>query len=131
MSMEPFRDWLVHHPPAIHFMDGIKRAGYNQFGLRPQNAAEERQEVQECLDANKHLHLGQTRYLIKLRWWEQWERYTDGAQGGTGDDDGVRQSPGPIDNSDLVNPATTQLLKDLEEGKDFKVVPEEVVWGEG
>ena len=36
MSMPEFRDWMVQHPPAVRFMDGIKRAGYNQFGLRPQ-----------------------------------------------------------------------------------------------
>ena len=54
-----------------------------------------------------HLHLGQTRYIIKLRWWEQWERYAD--PGEAGREGGVAQSPGPIDNSDLINPATTQV----------------------
>jgi len=36
------------------------------------------------------------------------------------------QTPGPIDNTDLVDPHTYQLLPNLEENRDFKVLAEDV-----
>ncbi|PIN10414.1 Ubiquitin C-terminal hydrolase [Handroanthus impetiginosus] len=110
----------------------------------PCKPEEERRIVQELTaKAESNLREGNLYYVVSSRWFSAWQRYTGQIEGAypfeahpmesqspipsnTGD------RPGLIDNSDIVvnggdnKDDDPQLLRTLEEGRDYVLVPQEV-----
>lgn len=95
--------------------------------------------VKELSDqAESNLKEGNLYFVVSNRWFTGWEKYTgqddDHAMGENSLElpDGRSDRPGPIDNSDLVSDANDgevgnlELIRTLEEGRDYVLVPEEV-----
>ncbi|CAO2819358.1 unnamed protein product [Amaranthus hypochondriacus] len=100
---------------------------------------EERRIIKELNDhAESNLREGNLYYVVSYRWFMNWRRYT-----GQDDDCEMNESapeilnavdrPGPIDNSDLIlnvndgDIDNIELIRTLEEGQDYVLVPE-AVW---
>ncbi|KAL2458342.1 Ubiquitin carboxyl-terminal hydrolase 10 [Forsythia ovata] len=105
----------------------------------PCKPEEERRIVQDLTaEAETSLREGNLYYVISKRWFSVWERYTlqtDGAytfesESLISTNSGAR--PGPIDNTDIIangiddKDDDPQLLRTLEEGRDYLLVPQEV-----
>ncbi|KAL0372890.1 UNVERIFIED_CONTAM: Ubiquitin carboxyl-terminal hydrolase 10 [Sesamum calycinum] len=123
---------------SYHYM---MENGSSELPCKPE---EEKRIVQELTDkAEANLRDGNLYYVVSSRWFMAWQRYTgkieDGYQfeGHSIESQSARPSnvegrPGPIDNNDIVvNGAENkdggpQLLRTLEEGRDYVLVPQEV-----
>ncbi|KAK4421450.1 Ubiquitin carboxyl-terminal hydrolase 10 [Sesamum alatum] len=110
----------------------------------PCKPEEERRIVQELTaKAESNLREGNLYYVISSRWFTAWQRYTGQTEGAFPFEDHSIQSqslipsnaedrPGPIDNSDIIvnggdnKNDDPQLLRTLEEGRDYVLVPQEV-----
>ncbi|KMT12496.1 hypothetical protein BVRB_5g104230 [Beta vulgaris subsp. vulgaris] len=94
--------------------------------------------IQELNDqAESNIKEGNLYYVVSSRWFTGWQRYTgeDGdceMNGCTPDLPNGFGRPGPIDNSDLTSNVNggdvdnVELIRTLEEGQDYVLVPEEV-----
>ncbi|KAL7111065.1 hypothetical protein ACP275_05G064500 [Erythranthe tilingii] len=109
----------------------------------PCKPEEEKRIVQELTaKAEANLREGNLYYVISSRWFMTWQRYTGKIEGDYPFDghsiesqftmpSGIEDRPGPIDNNDIVangmdNEDDLQLLRTLEEEKDYALVPQEV-----
>ncbi|XP_021757775.1 ubiquitin carboxyl-terminal hydrolase 10-like [Chenopodium quinoa] len=100
---------------------------------------EEKRIVKELNDqAESNLQEGNLYYVVSSRWFIGWQRYTEQEgedcemNGNTADLPNPAERPGPIDNSDLIlnvnggDADNLELLRTLEEGQHYVLVPEEV-----
>ncbi|KAL3817855.1 hypothetical protein ACJIZ3_003760 [Penstemon smallii] len=106
----------------------------------PCKPEEERRIVQELTaKAEANLRQGNLYYAISNRWFMSWQRYTGQVEDAYPFDDqsgsltsNSKDRPGPIDNSDIVangednKDNDPQLLRTLEERRDYVLVPQEV-----
>ncbi|KAL0331584.1 UNVERIFIED_CONTAM: Ubiquitin carboxyl-terminal hydrolase 10 [Sesamum angustifolium] len=110
----------------------------------PCKPEEERRIVQELTaKAESNLREGNLYYVISSRWFMAWQRYTGQTEGAFPFENHSIQSqslilsnaedrPGPIDNSDIIvnggdnKDDDPQLLRTLEEGRDYVLVPQDV-----
>ncbi|KAK4423195.1 Ubiquitin carboxyl-terminal hydrolase 10 [Sesamum alatum] len=110
----------------------------------PCKPEEEKRIVQELTDkAEANLREGNLYYVVSSRWFMAWQRYTGKIEDGypfeghsiesqSVTPSNVEGRPGPIDNSDIVVDGVEnkddgpQLLRTLEEGRDYVLVPQEV-----
>jgi hypothetical protein len=78
----------------------------------PLPPAEERRVVRDLLDqAAVKMTVGTTYYVVNFKWWQLWQHYVgwnddDGGEGPTRPL-GVRQRPGPIDNTELLEESSS------------------------
>ncbi|KAL9232533.1 hypothetical protein vseg_007637 [Gypsophila vaccaria] len=100
---------------------------------------EQRQIVKALiLEADSNLKEGNFYYVVSYRWFQRWQIYSgldvNGYMmcAGSPDLPNELNKPGPIDNSDLVSnslashPDSLDLIRTLEEGRDYALVPEDV-----
>ncbi|KAK4400238.1 Ubiquitin carboxyl-terminal hydrolase 10 [Sesamum angolense] len=123
---------------SYHYM---MENGSSELPCKPE---EEKRIVQELTDkAEANLRDGNLYYVVSSRWFMAWQRYTGKIEDGyqfeghsiesqSATPSNVEGRPGPIDNNDIVvNGAENkdggpQLLRTLEEGRDYVLVPQEV-----
>ncbi|XP_011070400.1 ubiquitin carboxyl-terminal hydrolase 10 [Sesamum indicum] len=110
----------------------------------PCKPEEEKRIVQELTDkAEANLREGNLYYVVSSRWFKAWQRYTGKIEDGypfeghstesqSATPSNIEGRPGPIDNNDIVvnevenKDDGPQLLRTLEEGRDYVLVPQEV-----
>ncbi|KAL0329424.1 UNVERIFIED_CONTAM: Ubiquitin carboxyl-terminal hydrolase 10 [Sesamum radiatum] len=110
----------------------------------PCKPEEERRIVQELTaKAESNLREGNLYYVISSRWFMAWQRYTGQTEGAFPFENhsipsqslilsNAEDRPGPIDNSDIIvnggdnKDDDPQLLRTLEEGRDYVLVPQDV-----
>nr|GME00539.1 ubiquitin carboxyl-terminal hydrolase 9 [Ipomoea batatas] len=108
--------------------------GSIEFPCTPE---EERRIIQELTNkAEFNLKEGDLVYVISTRWYTAWQRYTGQPVGVYTFDQPLEvpntaERPGPIDNSDIIVRGSdsdcddAQLLRTLQEGLDYELVPKE------
>ncbi|KAJ0241532.1 B3 DNA binding domain-containing protein [Hirschfeldia incana] len=76
-----------------------------------------------------------TFYHISNRWWQKWIEYVnqdqqcntnDGSEHCDSAGSITLEKPSMIDNSDLINSSSAEIIDTLEEGRDYVLLPEEV-----
>ncbi|XP_074303699.1 ubiquitin carboxyl-terminal hydrolase 10-like isoform X2 [Silene latifolia] len=110
-------------------------------GLGPSLPSPEEQRliIKSLIDkAESNLKEGNLYYVVSNRWFVSWQKYTGIDENGivmTADSldlPNTLDRPGPIDNSELVSnltysePDSLELIRTLEEGRDYVLVPEGV-----
>ncbi|CAA0843231.1 Ubiquitin carboxyl-terminal hydrolase 9 [Striga hermonthica] len=107
----------------------------------PCKPEEERRIVQELTaKAESNLREGNLYFVVSSRWFRRWQRYTGQTEGAYPFEDHsiisqpltLEDRPGVIDNSDIIASGREnedddpQLLRTVEEGRDYVLVPQEV-----
>lgn len=103
----------------------------------PCTPEQEKSIVRELTEkAESNLREGNLYFVVSNRWFASWQRYTGLSTGAYAFNEASSEAqpsgthrPGPIDNTDIVangNQDDPQLLRTLEEGRDYVLVPQEV-----
>ncbi|XP_026448534.1 ubiquitin carboxyl-terminal hydrolase 5-like isoform X1 [Papaver somniferum] len=126
---------------------GEEKMMENSISMLKLSPEEERLVIRDSVfAAESQCKEGDTFYLITQRWWQHWLQYVNQGMATTTNDGALHSSefselacstaqkrPPAIDNSDLINDATSEdssigieLLDTLVEGRDYVLLPEDV-----
>ncbi|XP_071919335.1 ubiquitin carboxyl-terminal hydrolase 9-like isoform X3 [Coffea arabica] len=124
--------WIMTIPDSGYMMEN----GSIELPCTPEE--EKRIVLELSRRAESNLREGNVYYVVSTRWYMGWQKYTGQPVGvftfneppTEAPTSSAADRPGPIDNSDLVlngsDGADPQLLRTVEEGRDYVLVPKDV-----
>lgn len=112
--------------PSVHAEEMVLNYGdvanYDEVPLAEPSLEDQRDIIRN--GARAPLCLGDSWYLLDIRWYKQWKKYIEFA---CNDRAHETEHPGPVDNSPLFQVGSTKLKEHLLDGSDYKLL-NEVAW---